>query len=123
MFACIADILYVDLYFIHVHHYIPFCHVSSFDTKRTSGFLVAAMLAIGARYSTLQGHDALADVLGDVVSKSLGNCITSDHTLARNIDLQRAAMLWTLQRSTGSRRLMELTEVLRNTHCVALRQM
>jgi len=81
------------------------------------------MLALGARYSPLRGSDNLADVLSDMVSKSLGNCITSDHVLARDIQLQRAAILWSLQRSTGSRRLMEITEVLRGTHCVALRQL
>lgn len=95
---------FLSLYFKHVHPYIPWCHLATFEPSKTSGFLLASMVALGAQYSGVEGARHFSHVLGDVVHRAVGAIVTNNNTLNRELQLWQALMLWSFFKGAGVRR-------------------
>lgn len=95
---------FLRLYFKHVHPYIPWCHLSTLEPSKTSGFLLAAMVAVGAQYSDVEGAKPYSNVLGDIVQRAVGEVVTNNNSLNRDLQLWQALMLWSFFKGSGVRR-------------------
>ena len=62
------------------------------------------MIATGASYAKTPAAQALAALLGDIVHGAVGNVVTANHTLAREIQMWQSLTLWSLLRYSGVRR-------------------
>jgi hypothetical protein len=88
-------------YFSNTHTHMPWCHVPTFVPRKTTGFLLGMMLAVGAQHSPLPGAKAFSHVLGDVVHRALGNIVISNNAFTRDIQLWQACIIWSSYKACG----------------------
>ncbi|KAM0753457.1 hypothetical protein T439DRAFT_155611 [Meredithblackwellia eburnea MCA 4105] len=115
--------LMVQFYFQHFHVTYPFIHVPSFNPKSTSGFLLLAIIAIGALHSHLEGSLQLARTLLEVSRRGTEHLVNRDNRIARTLPMIQTMVLWTTVKWMGSPRMMELAQVFREVATTCLRRL